>query len=262
MKKILLTCAFALLASSTYASEPANNSTLEANPPVSASRIPRLATLAEGDLADGDLMMISRGFGSWAMRCEWLLSKSKRVCGIEQRTYNDHSDVSWRVAQTVDEKPVLMISVPKHFDASKGMQLSFSGLEKTIPANEWTCNDRICITSIEFDGFIQAAITNSSEVRFHYSIVSNDEHSHEIELSGPMDGFKRALKAASADPFGREVLASTQDAKRPQVKTVKPVVKARETKRTVSTVPYEAKSDTHTEQPSLKSQFLKSRGLF
>jgi hypothetical protein len=257
MKKLLLVTAFSLMASSAFANEPAN-ATETAIPSAVTSKIPKLATLAEGDLADGDLVMISRGFGNWALRCEWLLSASKRVCGIEQRTFDEKSDVSWRVAQTVDDKPVLLITVPKHFDVSKGMRLSFSGLEKTLPASQWQCNGKLCVTSFEFEGFIQAAITNSSEVGFSYSIRGDDGKTNDITLVGPMDGFKRALNAASVDPFGREALASAQEAK--EATKEKAAVKTSEAKPVAR--PLREKAKPKIQQQAKTAPDKKASGLF
>lgn len=181
--------------------------------PAAKSGFPRLLSLAKPDLADGDLVSVSRAFGSWILRCEWLLSANRRVCSVEQQIVDENAALVWKIAPREDNKPLLLISAPPNLDVKKGMRLSFSELEKTLPEQDWICTGSMCLSSFSYEGFLQAAITNSPDVKFSFTMKSPEGASEPIEFTGPMDGFTRALHAAASDPFGREALAKAAVAK-------------------------------------------------
>lgn len=195
----------------------------EANVQAPKVALPRLLSLAKPDLADGDLVSMSRAFGSWILRCEWLLSANKRVCAVEQQIVDTNAGLVWKIAPAEDGKPLLLISAPVSLDIGKGMRLAFSGLEKTLGEQDWICTGSMCLASFSYEGFLQAAITNSPDVKFSFTVKSSDGSAEAIEFVGPMDGISRALHAAASDPFGREALAKAT-AKKPQRKAaaVKP----------------------------------------
>lgn len=230
MKNTLIATALvSVIASGAFANEP---SPTEETAPIAAATtqtaLPRLMTLVTPELQEGDLINFTRGFGNWLLRCEWVLSANKRVCAVEQTTMNQESGLSWKIAPSQDNKPLLLISAPANFDKTKGMRLAFSGLEKTLPESEWICSPKFCLTSFNFEGFVQAAIAKSPEVKFLYSVKTSDGQTKEIELTGPIDGMGRALEAAAVDPFGREALAkATADKPKGPKGDAKPVAAAR-----------------------------------
>lgn len=172
--------------------------------PSPTAAIPKLATLVEPDeqVAVGDLISITRRFDQWSLLCDYRLSQNKRLCSIEQGLSDGKSSVLWRIANSVDNRALLILSVDPKMVVSKGLRLGFSDLEKTIPEKEWLCNPSACITGFVFDGFLQAAIANSPAIRFSFTKMQ-DSTEIPIDLLGSMSGFDLALKSGSTDPFGR-----------------------------------------------------------
>ena len=228
MKNTLIaTALISVMASGAFANEPLPTAETAQVAADTQTALPRLMTLVTPELQDGDLINFTRGFGNWLLRCEWVLSANKRVCAVEQTTMNEESGLSWKIAPSQDNKPLLLISAPANFDKTKGMRLAFSGLEKTLPESEWICSPKFCLTSFNFEGFVQAAIAKSPEVKFLYSVKTSDGQTKEVELTGPIDGMGRALEAAAVDPFGREALAkATADKPAPKAEA-KPVAAVR-----------------------------------
>ncbi|MCR5943949.1 hypothetical protein FG152_24565 [Ochrobactrum sp. XJ1] len=257
MKKKLIIAAMlaGIAATNAQASEP------PADEPkaIEATKValPRLLSLIKPDLEDGDLVSISRPFGNWVLRCEWLLSANKRVCSVEQQTVDGNAGLVWKIAPSEDNKPLLLISAPTNLDLKQGMRLSFSGLEKTLPEKNWFCTNSMCLTSFNYEGFLQAAITNSPEVKFSFALKTADGASEPVELSGPMDGLSRALNAAAVDPFGREALAKAT-AEKPVQKTseAKPVPAPRQHAREKS------KPVAKSQQEAKNAPAKKPTGLF
>lgn len=104
---------------------------------------------------------------------------------------------------------------------AKGLRLGFSDLEKTIAEKEWLCGPSNCITGFIFDGFLRAAIQNSSAIRFSYTIPGENNTESVVDLIGSMAGFDMALKAGSTDPFGRmEVAKAAAETLKEQPKPV------------------------------------------
>lgn len=173
----------------------------EAAKPIPA--LPQLASLvAKGEKVEaGELISMTRPFDNWILRCDLRLSQNKRLCAVEQVVTDGVSSVRWRVANSADGKPLLIISVPTHLVIARGMKLSFSGLDKAISEQEWFCNEGACVTGFAFDGFVQAAIMHSEGIAFEYSIKT-DEGEKVIDLSGTMAGFEEAVSAGATDPFG------------------------------------------------------------
>lgn len=178
--------------------------------------LPQLASLvAKGERVEaGELISMTRPFDNWILLCDLRLSQNKRLCAVEQVVTDGVSSVRWRVANSVDGKPLLIISVPTNLVTARGMKLSFSGLNKAISENEWFCSEGACVTGFAFDGFIQAAIMHSEGIAFEYAIKTDDGEKV-VDLTGTMVGFEEAVSAGATDPFGetkyREAAAKRAD---------------------------------------------------
>ncbi|GEM_PF-4884268 len=229
---------FCLLATSALANEPVAEKPAEPNeatetaspaPQPPTRKLPGLATLvAPGEtVASGDMIAISRQFENWTLMCDYRLSQNKRICVMEQAIANEYSQVRWRVATTVERKPLLVISIPTHFVMASGLRLGFAELEKTIPEAEWFCTTQTCITGFPFEGFLQAAIQSSQEVSFSYSVRTSDDKEINLRLVGNMQGFADAVKAATTDPFGTDIVKTASVETKPAVEPAKSVETAK-----------------------------------
>ena len=218
-----------------------------------AVKSPRLATFANDEFEDGDLMFISRPFGHWVMRCEWMLSTQKRICSIEQQALVEGVSVVWKIAPQIgDERPLLVIQAPRNMIPAAGMRLSFSGLEKTLPADDWFCTDNGCLSSFPFDGFLGAAITNSPQVSFSFSIDEAGQKKP-VQIVGIMDGYKAALNAVTNDPFGSQVRVKAEESAKKKPGETKAPESGQPKSRPQAAVPaprkastMQAKNDTRT----------------
>lgn len=210
---ILNTVLFSLFAFSAFAEEE-----IKTESPKPAISIPKLASLTEPgeQIASGDVISINRAFNNWSLRCDYRLSQNKRLCRIEQALSDPNSSVVWQVANSVDDRALLIVSIDPRLVKDKGLRMGFSNLEKTIPAQEWLCSPSACITGFLFEGFLQAAIAHSQSVRFTYSIAGEGDKETTVDLVGSMVGFDMAIKAGATDPFGR--LEVAQPAKQPPKK--------------------------------------------
>lgn len=189
--------------------------------PEPTTSIPKLASLVEPgeQVSSGDMISISRPFEHWSLLCTYRLSQNRRLCSIEQALSNGKSGVVWRVANSVDNRALLIMSVDPKLVAAKGVRLGFSDLEKTIGEKDWLCSPSACLTGFVFDGFLRAAIANSSSIRFSYATAGENNTEIPVDLIGSMTGFDLALKAGSTDPFGRlEVAKAAAEAPKEQPK--------------------------------------------
>lgn len=205
MRKLLALFLGVAFSTAAYAQEPDNNNIgerIEAATPV--LRLASLLTPGE-TLEWGDLVLVQRPFGSWSLKCEMRPSLNKRLCATEQLV-NDgkQARVAWRIAMSDEYKPVIVFSLPALLDVQTGLRIGFSGLEKTISGSEWTCGASGCLASFPFEGFVQAAITNSSNINFSYR-VKQDTGFEDVKVTSSMGGFSQALDAAAKDPFGKTV---------------------------------------------------------
>ena len=198
--------------------------------PAPSLSLPKLASLIEpGEIpVAGDMIAITRPFANWALRCDYRLSANKRLCAVEQALSNGQSSLVWRIANSTEDRPVLIVSVDPQMVPAKGVQMTFSELQKTIPASDWLCGPRSCITGFPFEGFVSAAIAQAKDVHFTY--VSKDASGAEIpvQLHGSMEGFTSAINAGATDPFGKSVVGqqASETAKSADVKPEKKAVAA------------------------------------
>lgn len=195
----------------------------DAAKPEQASKPLMLKTLVAADekVVMGDVITITRPFGDWTLNCDLRLSLNKRLCAVQQVAQNGQAMVLWRLATTDDDKPVVVLSVPKDFVADKGLRMGFSGLEKVIGGNDWRCSASGCVAAFPFDGLLQPAIMSAQVVKFGYSIKDDAGAETEVSAVGSMAGFAQALDAGSKDPFGKTVVAESPKDKEPVKKNDK-----------------------------------------
>lgn len=177
----------------------------------------RLAAINEpGEtLPLGDKMLVTRAFGPWTLTCELSVSKNKRLCSIEQQLQDGKAAVYWRVAQSLDNRPALVFSVPGNLDTKSGLILDFEGFKAAVSGQDWHCNPT-CVAVVPLAGSITGRMVNAESVGLSYQTRSGDR----LTLVASMAGFEQALLAAGKDPFGKRVPAQT--AKRIPVPANKP----------------------------------------
>lgn len=171
----------------------------------------RFATVVSSNEAvlPGDYIKISRKFSNWNLRCDLRLSSDRRACFIEQVGGADGTSAVWRVAQNEQGQAIAMLSLPADTDVSAGVGMSFAGLEKTLKQDDFLCTSQACLGGFLFEGFVQSAIMQSSNVGI--SLTRKGGTQQTILMS--MEGFLPSLDAAARDPFGRDVTYKVKDDK-------------------------------------------------
>lgn len=238
----------ALIAFGLISAAHAENNSAESNPTIEpdATAIERSADapaadklsflkLASVGIPDqvtqpGDLIRISRKFANWTLRCDVRLSTNNRVCFVEQSGKAKGSGLVWRIAMNEQMKPIAILSMPANLDMSKGVRMTFGGLEKTLEHNQFRCGANACVGGFPFEGFVQKAITSAQNVGFAFTPTSGES----IDIRFSMAGFNLALDAAARDPFGRDITravaksAKDKPIQKPaaQAKPKKPAAKA------------------------------------
>lgn len=185
----------------------------------------------------GDSMRIERDFGSWVLKCQWRPSHNKRICSPEQRMWHPSVQIQWRVAQSVDGQPYVVIATNEAYKADDSFTLGFSEFQKNIKKDDWYCIDKGCLTAFPFVGLVQAAILNTDSVTFKLN-VSNQP----IGFDAPIDGLLDSLKAAAEDPFARNVQIAKPEKKgeaetKKAASVVKPLPKVQPSKQNANKPP-------------------------
>ncbi|MCA1868467.1 invasion associated locus B family protein [Agrobacterium genomosp. 3] len=216
MKRMILTLAFASAASIALAEEavlPDAPATTEvaAEQPAAPQHNPfaiRAPVVDPGEHIDlGDILTINRGFETWNLGCSVRISSGRRSCSIEQVVVDAaasagvRSSVKWGIGSSAAKKSLLFVHVTSNFASENGMRLSFAGVEKTIPQQEWFCSNEGCITAFPFEGIVQSAIQSSQEIGFTYKVKAPTGEISEVDLRGNMGGFDKALQVAATNPF-------------------------------------------------------------
>lgn len=201
MNKFLtsLLCASSFLASASLASAEPEKSTAQQTPPVQ-EELKLLELVQPGEVVEpGDLVKVERPFDTWSLYCDTRLSTNKRICSIQEYIVDGGGFLFWSLKPT-NKGSALVFVLPSTLDKASGLRIDF-GLEKTIPSEDWVCTDR-CIAVVPFEGLLQNAILRAETVKFSYTIKREDK-SHAVALIGNMQGFTKAVHAASNDPFGK-----------------------------------------------------------
>lgn len=155
----------------------------------------------------GDILTITRGFDMWSLGCSVRISSGRRSCSIEQVVMDSgqpvatRSSVRWGIGSSVANKSLLFVHVTSNFFSEGGMRMSFAGVEKTIPQQEWFCSDQGCIVGLPFEGILQSAVQSSQEIGFSYKVKGSNGEAIDVDLRGHMAGFEKALQIAATNPF-------------------------------------------------------------
>lgn len=155
----------------------------------------------------GDILTVTRGFDTWSLGCSVRISSGRRSCSVEQvvldsaRPVGARSSIRWGIGSNAANKSVLFVHVTSNFSTEAGMAMSFAGLEKRIPQQEWFCSEQGCITGVPFEGILQSAVQSSQEIGFTYKVKAPGEQLIDVQLQGDMSGFDKALEIAATNPF-------------------------------------------------------------
>lgn len=174
----------------------------------------------------GDILTISRGFDTWSLGCSVRISNGRRSCSIEQVVMDNgqpigtRSSVRWGIGSNVANKSLLFVHVTSNFSPAAGMRMSFAGVEKTIPQQEWFCSDMGCIVGLPFEGILQSAVQSAQEIGFAYKVKDAGGGEIDVQLLGHMSGFEKALQIAATNPFAAvEAKPAATKSEAPEVKS-------------------------------------------
>ena len=167
---------------------------------VSTLRPASLFKLGE-TIAQGDLVAVSRVFGDWAMHCEMRLSTDRKICAIEQPVTGEGGGLVWRITESEAGPLIVLLSLPSNMLPEQGLHLSFLDLEKTISGKHWQCSGSACLTALPFDGIVQAAIRQATEIGFTYAAHTDDGQERIVHLGARMNGFAEALQTIRENPL-------------------------------------------------------------
>lgn len=234
MRTIISVLGLLALAGPLYAAEPSPASSpanLDERLGVETEVLKLTSVIEPGEKIEwGDLVRIERPFGTWNLKCDFRPSMNRRNCTAQQITTAAGNALVWRIAMSIEKKPVVLFYLPPTLDVQSGLRLGFSGLEKTIIGSEWTCGPDNCTAAFAFSGFVQSAILNTADMKFRFSVKSsaNDGALQDISMSAPMAGLTAALDAAATDPFGKTVPVKPVQQAQTKPVAVKPVADKRE----------------------------------
>lgn len=178
----------------------------------------RLASLVKpGEVVEpGDLIHVSRAFGTWSLECDQRPSLNKRLCAAQQIVRSGNDALVWRIAMSEEDRPVVVFALPPTLDVKTGLGLEFSGayagrlgFAGRLGSESWGCDATSCIASFEYAGMEQASISNSPQMIFTYTLV-NDGVSRSVRSTAIMSGLAETLDAAAKDPFGKSVPVKPQ----------------------------------------------------
>ncbi len=208
MKRTLLTVAMLSIARLAMAEEGAAPETASPEQPAVNRYMVRAPIVDPGETIDmGDILTVTRGFDVWSLGCSVRISSGRRSCSIEQVVMDNaqpiatRSSVRWGVGSSVANKSLLFVHVTSNFFSEGGMRMSFAGVEKTIPQQEWFCSDQGCIVGLPFEGILQSAVQSSQEIGFAYKVKGPNGEAIDVDLRGHMGGFEKALQIAATNPF-------------------------------------------------------------
>ncbi|WP_107678011.1 invasion associated locus B family protein [Agrobacterium sp. LAD9] len=208
MKRTLLTVALLSIAPLAVAEEVAPLEQAPAEKPAINRFMVRAPIVDPGETIDiGDILTVTRGFDMWSLGCSVRISSGRRSCSIEQVVMDSQqpiatrSSVRWGIGSSVANKSLLFVHVTSNFFSEGGMRMSFAGVEKTIPQQEWFCSDQGCIVGLPFEGILQSAVQSSQEIGFAYKVKGPNGEAIDIDLRGHMAGFEKALQIAATNPF-------------------------------------------------------------
>lgn len=208
MKRTLLAVAMLSIAPFAAAEEVATPEKASPEQPAVNRYMVRAPIVDPGETIDiGDILTITRGFDMWSLGCSVRISSGRRSCSIEQVVLDSEqpvamrSSVRWGIGSSVANKSLMFVHVTSNFFSEGGMRMSFAGVEKTIPQQEWFCSEQGCIVGLPFEGILQSAVQSAQEIGFAYKVKGPSGEAIDVELRGHMAGFEKALQIAATNPF-------------------------------------------------------------
>jgi invasion protein IalB len=208
MKRTLLTVAMLSVTPLAMAEEVSAPEKAPTEQPAVNRYMVRAPIVDPGETIDiGDILTITRGFDMWSLGCSVRISSGRRSCSIEQVVMDSEqpvatrSSVRWGIGSSVANKSLLFVHVTSNFFSEGGMRMSFAGVEKTIPQQEWFCSDQGCIVGLPFEGILQSAVQSTQEIGFAYKVKGPNGEAIDVDLRGHMAGFEKSLQIAATNPF-------------------------------------------------------------
>lgn len=164
------------------------------------AKAPDLAILPKATSDNGDVLKMSRGFGDWKLSCDMQLDLNERVCRIEQSiTHASGEKLTWKIATKPNGRPVIVFDFSDKIDPAAGLEVSFSGFEKSLAATEWACDSAgKCQTSMDIIGPVAGWFSDAPQIAFSFT-----REGQKVKLDASMKGFQQAM-AASQDPLGQK----------------------------------------------------------
>lgn len=163
------------------------------------AKAPELAILPKGTADNGDVLKMTRSFGDWSLSCDMQLDLNERVCRIEQSIPNGADDkLVWKIATKPNGRPVIVFDFSDKLDPASGLEVSFSGFEKSLAATDWACDGGKCQTSMDIIGPVAGWFSDAPQIAFSFT-----RDGQKVRLNASMKGFQQAM-AASQNPLGTQ----------------------------------------------------------
>jgi invasion protein IalB len=267
MKRTLLAVAILSIAPFAAAEEVATPEKASPEQPAVNRYMVRAPIVDPGETIDiGDILTITRGFDMWSLGCSVRISSGRRSCSIEQVVLDSEqpvamrSSVRWGIGSSVANKSLLFVHVTSNFFSEGGMRMSFAGVEKTIPQQEWFCSEQGCIVGLPFEGILQSAVQSSQEIGFAYKVKGPNGEAIDVDLRGHMAGFEKALQIAATNPFApvepekKAAPEKMADATRAKTASAAPEKKAGADQQAKNNTPAQQKRRQQVDKPRPKSE--------
>lgn len=163
------------------------------------AKAPELAILPKGTVDNGDVLKMTRSFGDWSLSCDMQLDLNERVCRIEQSIASGADDkLVWKIATKPNGRPVIVFDFSDKVDPASGLEVSFSGFEKSLAATDWACDSGKCQTSMDIIGPVAGWFSDAPQIAFSFT-----RDGQKVRLNASMKGFQQAM-AASQNPLGTQ----------------------------------------------------------
>lgn len=163
------------------------------------AKAPDLAVLPKGAVDNGDVLKMTRAFGDWSLSCDMQLELNERICRIEQSIASGSDEkLNWKIATKPNGRPVIVFDFSDKIDPGPGLEVSFSGFEKSLAATEWSCDAGKCQTSMDIVGPVAGWFSDAPQISFSFT-----RDGQKVRLNASMKGFQQAM-AASQNPLGTQ----------------------------------------------------------
>ncbi len=180
------------------------------------AKAPDLAVLPKGTVDNGDVLKMTRAFGDWSLSCDMQLDLNERICRIEQSLASGADEkLNWKIATKPNGRPVIVFDFSDKIDPGPGLEVSFSGFEKSLAATEWACDAGKCQTSMDIVGPVAGWFSDAPQIAFSFT-----RDGQKVRLNASMKGFQQAM-AASQNPLGTQKVDPKTAADAPTTKNEK-----------------------------------------